>query len=73
LPNGNLIVANTQPSSGGNELIEMTPKGKILDTEVVDTGTSPAIFGLASSGTKDTNTVLYYTDTNDNNVHELEP
>jgi len=72
LPNGNLIVANTQPpSSGGNELVELTPSGIILDTKVVDPGATPAIFGLASSGTNDSNTVLFYTDTNDNNVHEL--
>ncbi|MBV9332740.1 MAG: hypothetical protein JO146_01910 [Candidatus Eremiobacteraeota bacterium] len=73
LPNGNLIVANTQPASGGgNELVELTPTGQILDTKVVDTGATPAVFGLASSGTKDSNTVLFYTDTNDNSVHELE-
>ena len=33
LPNGNLIVAN----AGNNTLVEMTPKGKVLDTEVIDT------------------------------------
>ncbi len=72
LPNGNLIVANTQPaSSGGNELVELTPTGLILDTKVVDTGATPAVFGLVASGTKDANTVLFYTDTNDNSVHEL--
>lgn len=74
LPNGNMIVANGAPASGGgNELIELTPGGVVLDTEVVDTGSSPAIFGLAASGTDDSNTVIYYTDTNDNSVHELEP
>lgn len=74
LPNGNLVVANSQPaSSGGNELVELTPSGLILDTKVVDTGATPAVFGLASKGTKDSNTVVFYTDTNDNDVHELEP
>lgn len=74
LPNGNLIVANSLPASGGgNELVEITPAGKVLDTEVIDSGATPAIFGLGSSGTSDSNTVIYYTDTNDNNVHELEP
>jgi hypothetical protein len=74
LPNGNLVVANTQPgTSGGNVLVELTPKGQILDTKVVDSGATPAIFGLASSGKTDSNTVVYYTDTNDNSVHELEP
>jgi hypothetical protein len=65
LHNGNLIVANALPaSSGGNELVELTPTGQVLDTEVVDSGATPAIFGLASSGTTDANTVVYYTDTN---------
>ena len=32
LPNGNLIVANT----GNNTLVEMTPKGQVLDTKVVE-------------------------------------
>jgi hypothetical protein len=74
LPNGNMIVANAAPASGGgNELIELTPTGQILDTEVVDSGSTPAIFGLASSGTADSNTVIFYTDTNDNSLHELEP
>lgn len=72
LPNGNLIVANTAPASGGgNELVELTPTGVILDTKVVDSGATPAIFGLAASGKTDNTTVLYYTDANDNNVHEL--
>jgi hypothetical protein len=74
LPNGTLVVANSQPaSSGGNELVELTASGAILDTKVVDTGATPAVFGLASKGTKDSNTVVFYTDTNDNDVHELEP
>ncbi|HLY03021.1 MAG TPA: hypothetical protein VKR56_11085 [Candidatus Cybelea sp.] len=68
LPNGNLIVANT----GNNMLVEMTPKGKVLDTLVVDTGQAPAVFGLAAIGTKDSNTALFYTDTNTNTLQELE-
>lgn len=74
LPNGNMIVANAAPASGGgDELVELTPTGTVLDTEVVDSGSAPAIFGLASSGTSDSDTVIFYTDTNDNSVHELEP
>jgi hypothetical protein len=68
LPNGNLILANT----GNNTLVEMTPKGKVLDTEVVDTSKTPGIFGLAAIGTKDSNTALFYTDINTNTLHELE-
>jgi hypothetical protein len=73
LPNGNMIAANTAPGSGGNMLVELTPKGQVLDTKIVDSAAAPAIFGLAASGTNDSNTVVYYTDTNDNNVHELKP
>jgi hypothetical protein len=69
LPNGNLIVANT----GSNELVEMTPTGKVLDTKVVDTNKTAGIFGLLATGTNDTNTVLFYTDANTNTVQELEP
>jgi hypothetical protein len=69
LPNGNLIVANTK---GGNKLVELTPAGKILDTKTVDTGATARVFGLVASGTSDSNTVLFYTDTKTNTLHELE-
>jgi hypothetical protein len=68
LPNGNLIVANT----GNNTLVEMTPKGQVLDTKVVDKSKKPGIFGLAAIGTTDGNTALFYTDINTNTLHELE-
>jgi hypothetical protein len=68
LPNGNLIVANT----GNNTLVEMTPTGQVLDTTVVDKSKTSGIFGLAAIGTKDSNTALFYTDTNTNTLHELE-
>jgi len=68
LPNGNLVIANT----GNNTLVEMTPEGKVLDKEVIDKGAAPAIFGLAAIGTKDSNTALFYTDTNTNTLQELE-
>lgn len=68
LPNGNLIVANT----GNNTLVEMTAKGQVLDTKVVDKSKTPGIFGLAANGKSDSNTVLFYTDTNTNTLHELE-
>ena len=68
LPNGNLIVANT----GSNMLVEMTPKGQVLDTEIIDKSKTSGIFGLAAIGTKDSNTALFYTDTNTNTLHELE-
>ncbi len=70
LPNGNLIVANT---AGGNTLVEMTPTGQVLDTKVVDKSKTAGIFGLAAAGTTDSNTTLFFTDTNSNNLQELEP
>jgi hypothetical protein len=69
LPNGNLIVANTQGTA--NTLVELTPQGQVLDTRVVDTSSTQGVFGLAASGTGDSNTVLFFTDTNSNTVQEL--
>ncbi len=70
LPNGNIIVANTK---GGNTLVELTPAGQVLATKVVDKSKTAGIFGLASGGTSDSNTTLFYTDKNTNTLHELEP
>jgi hypothetical protein len=69
LPNGNLVVANRSNDS----LVELTPTGTVLDTKLVDKAATPGIFGLYAVGTKDSNTVLYYTDSNDNDLHRLEP
>ena len=69
LPNGNLIVANTQ---GGNKLVELTPTGKILDTKVIDKSTNAHVFGLVATGTSDSDTALFYTDTKTNTLQELE-
>ncbi len=68
LPNGNLIVANTK----GNRLVEITSSGKLLATKSVDKSTIAHVFGLAAAGTDDGNTVLFYTTTKDNTLHELE-
>jgi len=69
LPNGNLIVANTQ---GGNKLVELTPTGKVLDTKTIDKSTIAHVFGLLAAGTSDSDTVLFYTDTKTNTLQELE-
>jgi len=68
LPNGNLIVANTK---GGNTLVELTPTGKILATKTIDTSTTAHIFGLLATGTTDSDTALFYTDTKTNTLQEL--
>ncbi|MBV8530013.1 MAG: hypothetical protein JO104_01745, partial [Candidatus Eremiobacteraeota bacterium] len=69
LPNGNLVVANTH---GGDALVELTPGGRILDKKIVDRDKMPGIFGLAASGTSDTDTTLYFTDTNRSQLRRLE-
>lgn len=69
LSNGNLIVAN---SAGGNTLVEVTPAGTVLATKVVDKSKTAGVFGLLAIGSNDTNAALFYTDANDNNLHELE-
>lgn len=68
MPNGNLIVAN----GANNTLVELTSSGKVLDTKVVDNSKTPAIFGVAAIGTSDSDTAVFYTDTNTNTLHELE-
>lgn len=65
LPNGNLVVANTK---GGNKLVELTPGGQILATKTI----AADVFGLLATGTGDSDTVLFYTDTKTNTLHELE-
>jgi hypothetical protein len=69
LPNGNLIVANTKGTA--NELVELTPAGQILATKIVDKSHTQGVFGLAATGTNDTNAALFYTDTNTSSLHEL--
>jgi hypothetical protein len=70
LPNGNLVIANT--AGKANTLVELTPTGQVLDTKVVDKSSAQGVFGLTAVGTTDSNTALFFTDTNDNSVHELE-
>ncbi len=69
LPNGNLVVAN---GAGGNTLVEISAGGQLLATKTLNTDSTQEVFGLLASGTGDANTVLFYTDTKDNSVHELE-
>ena len=70
LPNGNLVVANSQGTA--NTLVELTPSGTVLATKVVDSSATQGVFGIAAKGTNDNNTVLFFTDTNSNTVQELE-
>jgi hypothetical protein len=67
LPNGNLIVAD----STDNKLVEIESTGAVLDTKSLGKGAGGAIRGVVAVGTSDSNTVLYYNNTNGNNVQEL--
>jgi hypothetical protein len=69
LPNGNLVVAN---GAGGNTLVELTTAGTVLATKVVDKSKTSGVFGIVAAGKNDADTTLFYTDANDNNLHELE-
>ncbi|HEY5425692.1 MAG TPA: hypothetical protein VIJ77_04000 [Candidatus Tumulicola sp.] len=68
LPNGNLIVAN---SLGKNTLIEIANNGALLATKVPFPAKSGAIFGMASSGTNDATTKVYFNNRLANNVQVL--
>ncbi|MGC1381156.1 MAG: hypothetical protein WA814_09080 [Candidatus Baltobacteraceae bacterium] len=69
LPNGNLVVANTK---GGNTLVELTPKGQVLATKTVDSNKTAGVFGLLAIGKNDSDTALFFTDANANNLQELQ-
>jgi hypothetical protein len=70
LPNGNLVVAN---GAGGNSLVEISAAGKVLANKKLNADSAQEVYGLLATGSTDANTVLFYTDTADNSVHELEP
>jgi hypothetical protein len=69
LPNGNLVVAN---GAGGNTLVEISAAGTVLATKTLNSDATQEVYGLLATGTGDANTALFYTDTKDNSVHELE-
>lgn len=70
LPNGNLVVANSG-STKGNYLVEIATNGKILANKNVDKGKPNAVHGLVAVGSKDSNTVIYFNDSNTNDVRLL--
>lgn len=57
---------------GVPKLVEITSAGKVLDTKTLDSDTTQDVYGLIAVGTNDSNTAVFYTDTKDNSVHELE-
>ena len=69
LYNGDLVVTN----SGNNEVLELTPDGRIIGSRVLDSGPAGALFGIAVSGTSAATTRVYFNDDNDNTVKVLAP
>jgi hypothetical protein len=70
--NGNLVIGNTSNPSGQNLIVELTPRGEVLDVRNVDTGAAGALFGIVATGTSAADTKVYFNDDNDNNLQVLE-
>jgi hypothetical protein len=67
LYNGDLVVGNT----GDNLLVEISPAGKAVATQNLDTGAVGALFGIVATGTGASDTKIYFNDDNDNTVKVL--
>jgi hypothetical protein len=67
--NGDLVVGNT----ADNVLVEISPAGKAVATQNLDTGAVGALFGIAVAGTDASSTKIYFNDDNDNTVKVLAP
>ena len=67
--NGDLVVGNT----GDNLLVEISPAGKVVATQNLDTGAAGALFGIVATGTDASSTRIYFNDDNDNTVKVAAP
>jgi hypothetical protein len=65
--NGDLVVGNT----GNNLLVEISPAGKVVAMQNLDTGPVGALFGIVAAGTSASDTKIYFNDDNDNTVKVL--
>jgi len=65
--NGDLVVGNT----ADNLLVEISPAGKVVATQNLDTGAVGALFGIVATGTDASSTKIYFNDDNDNTVKVL--
>ncbi|MEO6834896.1 MAG: hypothetical protein ABI231_03200 [Candidatus Tumulicola sp.] len=72
LPNGNIVAGNTLDPTGMNLMVEVSAAGKLLDVRNVDTGAAGSIFGMVATGTKNSDTKIYFNDDNATNVQVLE-
>jgi hypothetical protein len=68
LHDGHLVIGNTLDPNGFNLMVEITPRGKVLDVKNVDTGAAGAIFGMVAGGDENADTKLYFNDDNANAV-----
>ena len=66
--NGNLVVGNTGGNTGENLLVEISPAGKVVATQNLDSGAAGALFGIVTSGTSVATAKIYFNDDNDNTV-----
>jgi hypothetical protein len=65
--NGDLVVGNT----ADNLLVEISPAGKVVATQNLDSGPVGALFGIVATGTDASSTKIYFNDDNDNTVKVL--
>ena len=72
LPNGNLVIGNTGNQKGKNLLVEIASDGTMLAYKNVNKGNAGALFGIASSGSSDATTQIYFNNDNTNTVEVLE-
>jgi hypothetical protein len=72
LHNGNLVIGNTGNKKGKNLLVEIASDGKMLAYKNVNKGNAGALFGIASTGTSDATTQIFFNNDNTNTVEVLE-
>jgi hypothetical protein len=69
---GHMVLGNTLDPNGQNLLVEIAPHGnRVLNVKNVDTGAGAALFGMVASGSKTSDTKLFFNDDNDNTVKLL--
>jgi len=71
LPNGNLVLGNTLNKKGKNLLVEIATDGTLLAYKNVNKGNAGALFGIASTGSSDDTTQIFFNNDNANTVEVL--
>ncbi len=65
------MIGNTGNEKGKNLLVEIATDGTVLAYKNVNKGNGGALFGIASSGSSDSTTVIYFNNGNTNAVQVL--